>query len=65
MIDWKKKLSSRKLWLAIAGFVTGCVLLFKGEGDITGVVMALGSVVAYIVAEGYTDAAHTNDEEKS
>lgn len=60
-IDWKKKLTSRKLWMAVAGFVTGAVLLFTGgatEETITGCVMALGSVVAYIVGEGLTDAAN-------
>ena len=60
-IDWKKKLTSRKLWMAVAGFVTGAVLLFTGganEETISGCVMALGSVVAYIVGEGLTDASH-------
>jgi drug/metabolite transporter (DMT)-like permease len=60
-IDWKTKLTSRKLWMAVAGFVTGVVLLFTGgvtETTITGCVMALGSVVAYIVGEGLTDAAN-------
>ena len=60
-IDWKQKLTSRKLWMAIAGFITGVTLLFTAgatEGTITGCVMALGSVVAYIVGEGLTDAAN-------
>ena len=60
-IDWKRKLTSRKLWLAVAGFVTGVVVLFTGgatEANITGCVMALGSVVAYIVGEGIADAGH-------
>ena len=60
-IDWKRKLTSRKLWLAVAGFITGVVVLFTGgatEANITGAVMALGSVVAYIVGEGLTDATH-------
>ena len=62
-IDWKKKLTSRKLWMAVAGFVTGVMLLFTAgatEETITGCVMALGSVVAYIVGEGLTDAAGKN-----
>ena len=61
MIDWKRKLTSRKLWMAVAGFVTGVVLLVTGgatEANITGCVMALGSVVAYIIGEGLTDATH-------
>lgn len=60
-IDWKQKLTSRKLWMAVAGFVTGLVALFAGgatEVNITGAVMSLGSVIAYIVGEGLTDAAH-------
>lgn len=59
-IDWKKKLTSRKLWMAVAGFITGTLLLFNAgatEETITGCVMSLGSVVAYIVGEGLTDAA--------
>lgn len=59
-IDWKRKLTSRKLWLAVAGFVTGVVLIFTAgatEETITGTVMALGSIVSYIVGEGLTDAA--------
>ena len=56
MIDWKRKLTSRKLWLAIAGFVAGVVALFSGTGNVEGVIMALGSVVAYIFGEGLSDA---------
>ena len=60
-IDWRRKLTSRKLWMAVAGFITGVVLLFTAgatEQTITGCVMSLGSVVAYIVGEGLTDAAN-------
>ncbi len=61
-IDWARKLTSRKLWVAVAGFVTGAMLLFTAgatEETITGAIMSLGSVVAYIVGEGMTDAAAT------
>lgn len=60
-IDWKRKLTSRKLWVAVAGFITGVMILFTAgatEETVTGCVMALGSVVAYIVGEGLTDMAH-------
>jgi hypothetical protein len=60
-IDWKQKLTSRKLWVAVAGLITGIVMLFTAGATaetITGCVMTLGSVVAYIVGEGLTDAAH-------
>ncbi len=59
-IDWKRKLTSRKLWMAVAGFVTGVMLIVTGgatDANITGAVMALGSVVSYIIGEGLTDAS--------
>lgn len=57
----KKKLTSRKLWLAIAGLVVGILAMFGVDANttqqISGVIMSLGSVVAYIVGEGLVDAA--------
>lgn len=54
------KLSSRKLWLAISGVVTGVALALGVEtteiGEIAGAVTALISVVTYIVVEGKVDA---------
>ena len=61
-IDWKRKLTSRKLWIAVAGFVTGLIALFTGTGTVEGCIMALGSVVAYIVGEGLTDMANIKNE---
>ena len=62
MIDWKRKLTSRKLWIAIAGFVTGLVLAFNGSAEIaetiSGCIMAGASVVAYIVGEGLADSGN-------
>lgn len=69
-IDWKRKLTSRKLWLAVAGFVTGLVLAFNGTAEtaqtVSGCIMSLGSVIAYIVGEGLTDIASikSGDEHK-
>ena len=61
-IDWKRKLTSRKLWLAVAGFVTGMILAFNGSAEtaetVSGCIMSAASVVAYIVGEGLTDAAN-------
>ena len=59
-IDWKRKLSSRKLWAAVAGIVTGLAMVFGlDEGTISnvaGAVVSVASVVAYIIAEGKVDA---------
>lgn len=59
-MDWKRKLSSRKFWVAVAGLVSGVIALLRPGTDtshITGVIMALGSVVAYIAGEGLVDAS--------
>ena len=70
-IDWKRKLTSRKLWLAIAGFVTGLILAFNGSAQtaetVSGCIMSGASVIAYIVGEGLADfnakTINKNDEE--
>lgn len=60
-IDWKRKLSSRKLWAAVAGVVTGLAMVFGlDEGTISavaGAVVSMASVITYIITEGKVDAA--------
>ena len=60
-IDWKRKLSSRKLWAAIAGVVTGLAMVFKLDestiSSVAGAVVSVASVVSYIITEGKVDAA--------
>ena len=55
-----QKLTSRKLWMAIAGVVTGVAMALGAEGSdistVTGAVTALISVVTYIITEGKVDA---------
>ena len=66
-MDWKRKLTSRKLWIAIAGFVAGLILAFNGSAEVadtvSGCILSGASVVGYIFGEGLTDAAHTDDKE--
>ena len=61
MIDWKSKLTSRKFWAAIAQFVTMLIIAFKGSEEtatqVTALIMAGASVIAYIIGEGLIDAA--------
>ena len=63
-IDWKRKLSSRKLWAAVAGVVTGLAMVFGlDEGTMTnvaGAVVSMASLVAYIITEGKVDAESVN-----
>ena len=61
-IDWKRKLSSRKFWVAVAGFIAPILLAF-GVADstatqITGLIMSGGSIIAYMLAEGIADSSH-------
>lgn len=60
-IDWKRKLTSRKFWLAIVGLVTGLLLANKVDAEtvekVSGIIMSFASVVAYIIGEGLIDAA--------
>ncbi|WBY64276.1 MAG: Transporter [Thermocaproicibacter melissae] len=62
-INWSQKLSSRKFWVALSGLVIGVLALFGVNSNttqqISGVIMALGSVIAYIVGEGLVDASAT------
>lgn len=57
-----RKLTSRKLWAAIVGFVTG-LLIYMGRSEadaeqIGSLIMMGASVVAYIVGEGLADAGN-------
>lgn len=58
-----RKLTSRKLWLAIVAFVTPLLLAFGLAEDtvtqVVAVIMAGADVVAYILAEGLVDANNT------
>ena len=51
----KRKLTSRKLWAAIAGFASGIYLLTQGEIS-AGAALMITSVLGYLAAEGYVDA---------
>ena len=61
-IDWKRKLTSRKFWLAIATFVTMLFIYFTGDAEkaekISALIMAGASVVAYVIGEGLADGGH-------
>lgn len=60
-IDWKKKLTSRKFWMAVVAFITPLLLAFGVAEDavtqVVAIIMAGADVVTYIIAEGLVDAA--------
>lgn len=66
-IDWVRKLTSRKLWTAVASFVSMMIVATGGTENtatqVTAIIMAGASVVAYIIGEGLTDAASVKIDE--
>lgn len=58
--EMKRKLSSRKLWLAVAGFACAVAALFgvsdSVSAQISATITAGGVVVAYILGESLIDA---------
>lgn len=61
MIDWKRKLTSRKLWIAVIGLVSGIMtVLGKTEQEtavIGGIILQAASVLGYLIGEGLADNA--------
>lgn len=62
MIDWKRKLTSRKLWAALCALVTNVIIATGGNQEtavkVTAIIMAGATLVAYIIGEGMVDAAN-------
>ena len=60
-IDWKRKLTSRKFWMAVASFVSMLIIAFGGSRDsaaqIVALIMAGATVIGYIFGEGLADQA--------
>ena len=60
MNNMVRKLSSRKLWAAVAGVVTGLAMVFGLDetviSTVAGAVVSVMSVVTYIITEGKIDA---------
>lgn len=61
MINWKRKLTSRKLWVAIAGFVSG-LMIYAGRSEseasqVGGLIMSAAAVIGYLIGEGLADSS--------
>lgn len=62
MIDWKRKLSSRKFWAMVADFV-GMLLVALHVSEttatqVTALILAGGGIIAYIIGEAIADAGN-------
>ena len=65
-MDWKRKLTSRKFWVALAEFASMLIIAMHGTEEtavqVTGLIMAGAAVIAYIIGEGLIDAANAGAE---
>lgn len=63
--DIIRKLTSRKFWVALIGFISALLVAFNIADNeitqITSVVMAFGTLISYIFAEGWIDAANLEE----
>ena len=61
------KLTSRKFWVAVVGFATPLMTMLQLSDDtavqITALIMAGGTLIAYIIGEGMADAASAGGQE--
>jgi uncharacterized membrane protein len=68
-IDWKSKLTSRKFWAAVIGFVTAILVAFKVDSltieQVVALVTAASTLIAYIIGEGIVDAARISSSDSS
>ncbi len=60
-MDIKRKLSSRKFWALLAGFVSSLLIAFNLSENtiiqVTAIITAFGSIAVYIFAEASVDKA--------
>ncbi len=61
--DWKRKLTSRKLWVSVCSFASLLIMAAGGTeseaAQAASIIMAGATVVGYVVGEGLADAAGT------
>jgi uncharacterized membrane protein len=66
-INWKQKLTSRKFWAAVTGFVTAILMAFKIDEmtieQVIAIISASSVLIAYIIGEGIVDAARLSSDD--
>ena len=66
-INWKQKLTSRKFWAAVIGFVTALLMAFKVDEltieQVVSLISATAVLIAYIIGEGMVDATRVGKED--
>lgn len=65
-IDWQRKLTSRKLWLSVASFVSMLVVALGGiestATQISALIMAGATVIGYVIGEGLADSGNKKED---
>ena len=65
-INWVQKLTSRKFWTAVVGFVTAIMMALNIDSltieQVTAIISASAILIAYILGEGMVDAARIKDK---
>lgn len=68
-INWKQKLTSRKFWAAVIGFVTPIMIVFGVDDltieQVTAIISATATLIAYIIGEGMVDVEKAKIEQGS
>ncbi len=63
-INWIQKLTSRKFWAALIGFVTAVLTAFNVDNltieQVIAIITACSTLIAYIIGEGMVDSARIN-----
>lgn len=66
-IDWKRKLTSRKLWMSVASFASMLLVFFNFSesqaAQVAALIMAGATVIGYVVGEGLADSGHGSEDE--
>ena len=66
-MDWNRKLTSRKLWLSIASFVSMMIVYCGGSenqaSQTAALIMAGATVIGYLIAEGLADSANAGKDD--
>lgn len=64
MRNIKRKLTSRKLWMSIASFVSMLMIYFghaeSEASQVAALIMAGASIVGYVIGEGLADGSNRN-----
>lgn len=68
-INWQRKLTSRKLWISVAGFVAGLIVIFGGSqadaDKVSGAILSGAAVVGYVLGEGLADGANKGNGDEN